>query len=108
MWPLVVAVRDERAQGLVEVATAEDEQPVETFGSAVRTNRSVWAFAFSVRTGVWMTVIPLLRGISSKTAADLRSRSWIKNRVRSNRPLKLRLRARCASQAPVGLDDAPF
>src|SRR6266487_2961727 len=40
-----------------------------------------------------MTLIPSLRKISSNEAVNLLSRSWIRNRIRSNTPLKLRLRA---------------
>src|SRR5215207_1764610 len=35
-------------------------------------------------------------------AVNLLSRSWIRKRIRSNRPVKLRLRACWRTQAPVG------
>jgi hypothetical protein len=50
-----------------------------------------------------MTLMPSLRKTSSKAAANLLSRSWIRNRVRSNSPVKLRLRACWVTQPPVGL-----
>jgi hypothetical protein len=48
-------------------------------------------------------LIPSLRKTSSKAAANLLSRSWTRNRTRSNTPVKLRLRACCVTQAPLGL-----
>src|SRR5215211_6443488 len=68
----------------------------------VRTNRSAYAFACGARTGVWITVIPSLRNTSSKEAVNLVSRSWIRKRIRSKRPVKLRLRACWTTQAPDG------
>src|SRR5438093_13232579 len=53
--------------------------------------------------GVWITVMPSLRKTSSKAPLNLLSRSWIRKRIRSKMPVKLRLRACCVSQAPVGL-----
>jgi hypothetical protein len=47
--------------------------------------------------------MPSLRKISSKAAVNLLSRSWIRNRIGSNAPVKLRLRACCVTQAPLGL-----
>src|SRR6266566_1232907 len=43
--------------------------------------------------------MPSLRKISSKAPLNLLSRSWIRNRMRSNRPVKLRLRAGWVTQA---------
>jgi len=40
VWPLAVVVGDEDAQRLLEVAAAEDEEPVEAFGATVRNERS--------------------------------------------------------------------
>src|SRR6266540_1877298 len=50
-----------------------------------------------------MTSIPSLRKTSSKVPLNLLSRSWIRKRIRSKMPVKLRLRACWVTQAPVGL-----
>src|SRR5207253_2561003 len=59
------------------------------------------------RIGVWMILVPSLRKISSNEAVNLLSRSWIRNLIRSNTPVKLRLRACWVTQAPVGLAVQP-
>src|SRR4029450_6302882 len=69
----------------------------------VRTKRSAQAFACGARIGVWMTSIPSPRKTSSKAPLNLLSWSWIRNRIRSKMPVKLRLRACWVTQAPVGL-----
>src|SRR5712691_1385857 len=50
-----------------------------------------------------MTLMSSLRKTSSKAAVNLLSRSWMRNRIRSNTPVKLRLRACWVTQAPLGL-----
>jgi hypothetical protein len=52
-------------------------------------------------------VMPSLRKTSSKEPLNLLSRSRIRNRVWSSRPVRLRLRAWWVIQAPVGLVVAP-
>jgi hypothetical protein len=47
--------------------------------------------------------MPSLRKTSSKAPLNLLSRSWIRKRIRSKTPVKLRLRACWVTQAPVGL-----
>src|ERR671936_1907770 len=69
----------------------------------VRTKRSAKAFACGARIGVWITLMPSLRKTSSKAPLNLLSRSWIRKRIRSKKPVKLRLRACWVTQPPVGL-----
>jgi hypothetical protein len=48
-------------QDALEVATVDDQQPVEHSARAVLTNRSAMAFACGARTGVLTTRMPALR-----------------------------------------------
>src|SRR5512132_4580352 len=52
--------------------------------------------------GVCTTRTPSLWNTSSNEVVNLPSRSWIRKRIRSNRPVKPRLRACWTTQAPVG------
>jgi hypothetical protein len=100
---LAVVMRRVDAEHPLEVAAAQDQQPVETFGADGANE------ALGVRVCLWradrvrITLIPSLRKTSSKAAVNLLSRSWIRKCIRSNRPVKLRLRACCVTHAPVGL-----
>jgi hypothetical protein len=70
----------------------------------VTMKRSAYAFACGARIGVWIT-------FDAFAAEDLVERrrelavagSWIRKRIRSNTPVRLRLRAYCVTQSPVGL-----
>jgi hypothetical protein len=88
---------------VLEMAAAEDQQPVQT----IRADGANEALGVGVRLRCADRSVdysmPSLRKTSSKEAANLLSRSWIRNRIRSNRPVKLRLRACWVAQAPVGL-----
>src|SRR6266545_3529047 len=69
----------------------------------VRTQRSACAFAFGAWTGVRIILMPSVRKTSSKAWLNFVSRSRIRKRIRSKRPVKLRLRACCRTQGPDGL-----
>ena len=91
-------------QHSLEVAAAEDQQPVETLAAdGVNEALRVGVFACGARIGVWITLIPSLRKTSSKAEVNLLSRSWIRKRSRSKMPEKLRFRACWVTQPPVGL-----
>jgi len=91
------------AEHVFEVALSEDQEPVEALGAdgahePLRVGVGLWCADRCVD-----RLDPSLRNTSSKAVVNLLARSWIRNRVRSNRPVKLRLRACWVTQAPVGL-----
>jgi hypothetical protein len=102
VWPHAVVMLAVGAQHLFEVAAAEDQQPVETLGPDGADEALGVRVRLGCRIGVWITLIASLRNTSSKAALNLLSLSWIRNRIRANKPVKLRLRACWVSQAPVG------
>ncbi len=93
------------AKHVLELAPAEDEQPVEALATDAATQRSACAFAFGACTGVRITAIPSLWKTWSKPPPNLESRSWISKRSGccGSSIVISRLRACWAVQAPVGL-----
>src|SRR6266550_7402103 len=86
---LAVVVLDVDAQDVFEVAAADDQEPVERFRSdgadeplcvGVRLRRSHRRVDHPD---------PFAAEPSSKQAVNLLSRSWIRKRIRSKRPVKL-------------------
>jgi hypothetical protein len=100
-------VLDVDAQDVFEVAAADDQEPVETS----RSDRA------DEPLGVGVCLRRSHRRVDHpdpfavehlvERRGDLLSRSWIRKRIRSNRPVKLRLRACCTTQAPVGFAVQP-
>ena len=78
---LSVVVGAVDAQDGLEVAAADDQQPIEALGA----DGSDEALGVSVRLWradrVWMTLMPSLRKTSSNSAANLLSWSWIRKRI---------------------------
>jgi hypothetical protein len=107
MRPLRVVVVDVDAEHMLEVATVEDQQPVQISERMVLTKRSAIAFAFGARTGVFTIRMPSLRKTSSKGPLYLLSRSRIKKRTPCLEKSRPRLRACWLTQAPVGLAVQP-
>ena len=91
------------AEHPLEVAAAEDKDPVEALGADGADEPLGVGVACGARIGVWITLIPSLRKTASKAAVNLLSRSCIRKRIRSSRPVKLRFRACWVTQAPLGL-----
>jgi hypothetical protein len=60
MWPMLVVMAGVDAKHVLELAAAEDEQPVEAFATDAADPAPAWAFAFGARTGVRITAIPWL------------------------------------------------
>jgi hypothetical protein len=78
--PVAVVMRDEDAEHLLEMSSAEDQDPVETLGAGGADERSAMAFAFGARTGVRMISRLSLRKTASKLRLNLLSRSWMTKR----------------------------
>jgi hypothetical protein len=79
---------DEDAEHPFEMAAVEDQEPVETLRSDVRTKRSATAFPFGARTGVRTISIPSLRKTMSKSRVNLLSGSRIRKRTDVERSAK--------------------
>ncbi len=104
MRPLGVVVVDVDAQHPFEVASVQDQQPVETVGAHGADEAfGAIAFAFGARTGVFTIRIRSLRKTSSKEPLYLLSRSRIRKRMPCLAKSKPRLRACSVTQPPVGL-----
>jgi hypothetical protein len=103
--PVLVVVQDIRREDVLEVAAAEDQQPVEAFAAGATDQRSACARAFGARTGALITRMPSGRKTSSKSRANLLSRSRIRNsgRTSSSSNCISRLRAYWVTQTPSGL-----
>ena len=102
---LFVVMPDIDAQDAIELASAEDEQPVQALPPQAADPAPMCAFAFGAWSGVRMTLIPSLWKAASKARPNFASRSWIRNRgcrPRSSRSMS-RLRACWTIQAPSGL-----
>ena len=103
MKTLLVEAPDVEAEGVLELATTEDQESVE----ALRPHAAE-AFREGIRVGCLDRrpddSIPSLAKIASKARLNFVSRSWIKNRgrpARSSRSIR-RLRACCVIQAASG------
>ena len=91
------------AEHVLEMTSAEDEDPVEAVGA----ERSYPAFGVGVRVrrliGVRITLMPSVRKTSSKAWLNFASQSWIRNRKGCSSPnCMTRLRACCPTQRPSG------
>src|SRR5262245_55273994 len=97
------------AEHVLEMAAAEDKDPVEALG-ADRTDPALAArVRFGAWTGVRITVIPSLRKTSSKTWQNFASRRWAASRVTRTRTRKA-LAERCGLERlghRVTLEAAP-
>src|ERR687888_475641 len=85
------------------MAVADDQQPIEAFGAdgadeALGVGVRLWCADRRVDHLDAFAAEDLVEG-----SRELLSRSWIRNRIRSNKPVKLRLRACWVTQPPVGL-----
>jgi hypothetical protein len=86
------------------MAAAEDQQPVEALGP----DGADEALGVSVAWGCTDRGVDDSDVFAAKDLVEGRrefgvSRSWTRNRIRSNTPVKLRLRACWVTQAPLGL-----
>src|SRR5919204_3532742 len=106
MRPLGVVVADVDAKDVLELATVEDQQPIEAFAS----ERADPPFDVGVRVRCpdrcpYRLHAHVLKDAIECPALNFASRSWIRNRTRwprSSRSIR-RLRACCSIQAPSGL-----
>jgi hypothetical protein len=73
--PVLVVVAAVDAEHVLEMAAAEDEDPVETPGAERAHPALGWAFALGAWTGVRITLIPSVRKTSSKAWLNFLSRS---------------------------------
>jgi hypothetical protein len=95
------------AEHVFEMSATDDQQPVETLGADGADE------ALGIGVCLWRTdrrlddIDALAAEDLVKRGLNLLSRSWIRKRVRSRMPVKLRLRACCVTQAPVGLGVQP-
>ena len=109
VWPVTVVVGDVGSQDGFEMASPEDEDPVEAFASDGADPASASALAWGARMGVRIAVMCSARKTSSKARVNLVSRS----RIRKRRPARgsaapiERLRAGWVTQTPVGCAVAP-
>jgi hypothetical protein len=106
---VLVVVADVGAYGLLEVAAAEDQDPVEAFASQASHPRSACAFARGARTGVRMTRMPSERNTSSKLGVNLLSRSRTRKHSGCSRSASVitRLRACWVTQRSCGFAVTP-
>ena len=109
VWAMGVVVRDVDSKGLFEVASADDQQPVQAVGA----DGLHPALGVRVRLGrlyrVTSTSPPSARNTASKLRQNLASRS--RSTKRTCRPrspsTRSRFRACWATQAPLGLAVTP-
>jgi hypothetical protein len=106
MFVVVPRVARENA---LQVAAADDQEPVEAFRRTRPIQRSACARAFGARTGALMTWIPSERKTSSNSRVNLPSRSRIRKlgRTPSSSSCISRLRACWLTQPPSGLVVTP-
>jgi hypothetical protein len=81
---VAVVMLDIDPEDLLEVAAADDQQPVQHSARTVRTQRSAYAFALGARTGVTRTSPPSERNTSLKLRENFASRS--RSRKHTRRP----------------------
>ena len=103
--PVLVVMPGEGREDVVEVAAADDQEPVEAFTRTLPTQRSACARARGARTGALITRMPWERKTASKSRMNLLSRSRMRNRGRtpSSSSYISRLRACWVTQRPSGL-----
>jgi hypothetical protein len=80
VWTLLFEVADVGVEDMVELAAAEDQQPVEALAACAADQRSAHAFAFGAWMGVRMIVTLSLSKVASNARPNFLSRSWIRNR----------------------------
>src|SRR6266567_7813549 len=108
---MLVVMADVVREDSFEVASVQDQDPVETFAAdcfdppfdeGVRAGRAH-------RTGVRIVRMPSVRNTPSKAAVNLLSRSWIKNRIGCVRTTKVSImfRACWVAHSPVGFAVIP-
>jgi hypothetical protein len=81
VWPVLVVVTAVDAEHMLEMAAAEDENPVEAVGADRASYPTLGeGVAFGAWAGVRITLMPSVRKTSSNARLNFVSRSWIKNR----------------------------
>jgi hypothetical protein len=106
VWPLLVEVADVDAEDMLELASTEDQEPIEALSTdatdpALRVGVRVWSLD---RRADDRNVFALWK-MASKARLNFVSRSWIRNRNGCSSPsFMTRLRACWATQRPSGFE----